>query len=244
MAVQSLRIEDGRCVIETDRGRLRPRGLVVATGVRRRNLGLSGEADLLGQGLLRSGSRAPERYAGQLVVVIGGGDAAAENALILRRAGARVILVHRRDRLRARVKYAAAVLADAAIKTLLESEVTALVAGANGKLESIVVRTPDGPRTIETSSVLIRIGFEAQAAILPQSWLSDTGYLRVDRDHRVVDPDGRVVPGIFGAGDIIAPQNPCIATAIGTGASAGRSAAAFVAGLSSAPVTSRGNGGS
>src|ERR1051325_5854837 len=76
--------------------------LVVATGVRRRRLGVEGEKEFEGRGVLESGRLEHETVAGEDVLVVGGGDAAAENALLLAESCATVTLVHRGAKLSAR----------------------------------------------------------------------------------------------------------------------------------------------
>lgn len=92
-------------VAAADRKEYSARALIVSTGVRRRRLGVSGEKEFEGKGILSSGTKDPAIVAGRHVVVVGGGDAAAENALILAQYASRVTLVHRRGKLTARSEF-------------------------------------------------------------------------------------------------------------------------------------------
>src|SRR5205807_7823040 len=69
--------------------------IIIATGLRRRRLSIPGETEFRGRGLIESGTRDREQFAGKDVCVIGGGDAAAENALLLAEVCPSVTLVHR-----------------------------------------------------------------------------------------------------------------------------------------------------
>ncbi|HMF55455.1 MAG TPA: NAD(P)/FAD-dependent oxidoreductase, partial [Pyrinomonadaceae bacterium] len=79
--------------------------IIIATGVRRRRLNVPGEAEFEGRGIIESGARDRDLFAGKDVCVVGGGDAAAENALSLAEVCPTVTLVHRGDRLRARREF-------------------------------------------------------------------------------------------------------------------------------------------
>src|SRR5918911_1207732 len=85
---------------------LRALSIIIATGVRRRELGVPGEREFKGRGMIESGRRDRDEFAGQDVCVVGGGDAAAENALYLAEACPTVTLVHRGKKLRARSEFA------------------------------------------------------------------------------------------------------------------------------------------
>jgi thioredoxin reductase (NADPH) len=79
--------------------------LIIATGVRRRSLNIPGEAEFVGRGIIESGARDAQLFAGKDVCIIGGGDAAAENALLLAEVCATVTLVSRGKALRARREF-------------------------------------------------------------------------------------------------------------------------------------------
>ena len=75
---------------------------VIATGVKRRRLGIPGESEFTDRGIIESATRDRQLFAGKDVCIIGGGDAAAENALLLAEVCTTVTLVHRGKTLRAR----------------------------------------------------------------------------------------------------------------------------------------------
>src|SRR5207253_7223602 len=80
--------------------------MIIATGLRRRQLGIPGETDFEGRGVIESAARDRHQFAGKDVCVIGGGDAAVENALLLAEVCPTVTLVHRGKDLRARREFA------------------------------------------------------------------------------------------------------------------------------------------
>src|ERR1041385_771832 len=79
--------------------------IIIATGLRRRRLGIPGETEFTGRGLIESATRDRDQFAGKDVCVIGGGDAAAENALLLAEVCPTVTLVHRGKKLSARAEF-------------------------------------------------------------------------------------------------------------------------------------------
>src|SRR5260370_23693437 len=94
--------------------------IIIATGLRRRKLGIPGEAEFVGRGMIESsGDR--EGFAGKDVCVIGGGDAAAENALLLAEVCPTVTLVHRGKKLRARREFTEQLHTNHCITVLPES---------------------------------------------------------------------------------------------------------------------------
>src|SRR5918912_4040278 len=91
---------------------LRAISIIIAAGVRRRRLGIPGEAELAGRGVVESGTRDRATLAGKDVCIVGGGDAAAENALMLAEVCPTVTMVHRGKKLRARAEFAERLRAD------------------------------------------------------------------------------------------------------------------------------------
>ncbi|HEX9928786.1 MAG TPA: FAD-dependent oxidoreductase, partial [Pyrinomonadaceae bacterium] len=108
---------------------LSARALVLATGVRRRKLNVAGETEFRGRGILESGKRDAFQTEGKTVCVIGGGDAAAENALILAERAAKVYLIHRSGEFRARTEFLDKIKENTKIETLTETRVNKILGG-------------------------------------------------------------------------------------------------------------------
>ena len=99
--VQRLELHQNPKVVHTDSGVFYGRTVVMATGANPRPLGLKEEASLVGKGVAYCAACDGMFYRGKTVVVVGGGDTAAADSLLLSRIAKKVILVHRRDTLRA-----------------------------------------------------------------------------------------------------------------------------------------------
>ncbi len=189
--------------------------LILATGVRRRTLGIPGEKELAGRGVLVSGARDREQYAGQRVCVIGGGDAAVENALLLAQAGAFVTLAHRGPRLRARDEFVAQVECHPCIELLLETAVTHII-GASC-VEGVKLRHGAETFKREAAGVLIRIGVAPNSELFRAQLKTDAqGYVLVNAEQETN------VANVFAIGDLANPLALTIAGATGAGATAAK----------------------
>lgn len=189
--------------------------LVFGTGVSRRKLGIPGESEFLGNGILLSGKRDGKNAEGRNAVVIGGGDAAFENALILSRHAAQVTILHRRNVYSAREDFIEKVAQADNISVKANSEVTRFT--GSGELESVFVRERGsaGESEIKAAIAVIRIGVEPNSGILKGLVRTDDlGFIEVNSECQTSDPQ------IFAVGDVANPLSPTVSTAVGMGATA------------------------
>jgi thioredoxin reductase (NADPH) len=194
-------------------------GLILATGVRRRRLGISGETELAGRGVMVSGMRDREQYTGKTVCVVGGGDAAVENALLLAEAGVRVLLAHRGPRWRAREEFVAQLVGHPHIEAYLETTATRIL--GSEKVTGIELQTGGKPFIRKVSGVLVRIGVAPNSEPFRAQLDADAqGYIRVNAQQETS------VANVFAVGDVSNPLAPTIAGAIGAGATAAKTLAA------------------
>lgn len=195
--------------------------IIIATGVRRRNLGIPGEQEFVGRGIIESGKRDRDSLTGKDVCVIGGGDAAAENALLLSDGCATVTVVHRGKHLRARREMLEQLQTNHCITVFTESVVTRIL--GNEEVEAVEVLRKDGlkPFQIAVKGVLIRIGVEPNTEMFgDQLQLDDKRYIVTDSRRETN------VPMVFAVGDVSNPLSPTISSAVGTGATAAKVIAA------------------
>lgn len=215
LGAKSVALSDGR--------RIEARSMIIATGVRRRELGIPGERELRDRGVLRSGAEAAERMTGRSVVIVGGGDAAIENASILGRFARRVILIHRRSEFTARPDLLDRLGRIEGLEIILESRVCE-IRGDDAVKEIEAEHIPSGRRTmIPADAVLIRIGVEPNTGIFRgQVDLDAAGYIVAGRDRATS------LPGIFAIGDVSSPISLTIPTAVGDGAAASKAVHALL----------------
>ena len=193
----------------------------MAMGIRRRELGVLGERELLGRGILATAARDPGAQAGQQVVVVGAGDAACENALILARAGARVTLLNRAQRLTCRREFARALQGKERITIRSECHVRRFI--GTTRLEGVELSGPGGVEVLETQAALVRVGWVPNSEMLPDAWLDARGFVRVDSSTRVTNAER-----VCAAGDITGPASSSVANAMGAGANAARAVVAML----------------
>jgi thioredoxin reductase (NADPH) len=191
--------------------------IIIATGVRRRQLGIPGESEFVGHGIIESANRDRRDFTGKDVCVIGGGDAAAENALLLAEVCPTVTLVHRGKTLRARPTFAQQLQAQHCITVFLESVVTGIL--GNQEVEAVEILRKDAlkPFQMAVQGVVIRIGVQPNTELFrEQLQLDDRGYALVN-NRQETD-----VANVFAIGDVSCPLAPTISSAAGAGATAAK----------------------
>jgi thioredoxin reductase (NADPH) len=191
--------------------------IIIATGVRRRQLGIPGENEFVGHGIIESASRDRNDFAGRDVCIIGGGDAAAENALLLAEVCPTVTLVHRGKTLRARPTFVQQLQGQHCITVFPESVVTRIL--GNHEVEAVEILRKEAlkPFQMAVQGVVIRIGVEPNTEIFREQLpLDDRGYAAVNNQQETG------VVNVFAIGDVSNPLAPTISSAAGTGATAAK----------------------
>jgi thioredoxin reductase (NADPH) len=195
--------------------------LIIATGVRRRRLGIPGEAELVGRGVVESATRDRELLAGRDVCVIGGGDAAAENALLLAEVCPTVTLVHRGKRLSARAEFVERLHSEHCITVFKESEAQRIIGAEYVEAIEILRRGAIKPFQMAVGGVLVRIGVEPNVELFRgQVEQDERGYIKVTSEQETS------IENVFAIGDIANPQSPTVSSATGAGATAAKVLAA------------------
>lgn len=184
--------------------------IIIATGVRRRKLGIPGEREFRGRGILDSGAKQRNEIADKQVVIVGGGDAALENAIILAKRAERVMVVHRRAMFTARSEFLEPASSHPKIEFVTDARMTSI--NGDEKVKNVgLVRLRTGEQlTLKADAVLIRIGVEPNSDLFrDQIDLDPEGYVVIDRNCATS------LPNVFAVGDVANPTTPTIAAAVG-----------------------------
>lgn len=195
--------------------------IVIATGVRRRRLDIPGELEFIGKGIIESGARDRDLLAGKDVCVIGGGDAAVENALLLSEVCATVTLVNRSRKPRARREFREQLGANHCITVFNEAVATRIL--GSSEVEAVEIQRKDAikPFQMAVKGILVRIGVEPNSDFFGgQLQMDDHNYIVVSSQQETS------VENVFAVGDISNPLAPTILSAAGSGATAAKVIAA------------------
>lgn len=202
----------------------RARTVIVASGAHPRKLGVPGEGEFAGRGVSYCATCDGNFFRGKTVVVVGGGNTAAGDALYLSRICEKVYLVHRRDSLRATKIYHDR-LAEAENVEFVWNSNAVRISGEDS-VASIVVadKNAGDEREIPCSAVFVAVGNEPNSSFLYGALdLDEGGYVKADEGGRTD------VPGVFAAGDVRAKSLRQVVTAVSDGAQAAENAAAYLA---------------
>lgn len=192
------------------------RTVIVATGAVPRRLGIPGEAEFTGHGVSWCATCDGPLYRGKTVAVVGGGDAAVEEALFLTKFAREVHLIHRRDELRATKCIQERCHLSPDVELHL-SRVPTEILGADGKVRGIRLESTKGEpeETLEVDGVFIFVGVHPVSELVSElAKLTTSGYIKIDHDGRTS------IPGLFAAGDVTDSELKQVITAAAKGASA------------------------
>lgn len=214
--VESIARADGRFLLTCEGERFSADVVIVATGAVPRKLGVPGEAEFTGRGVSWCATCDGPLYKEKVVAVIGGGDAAVEEAMYLTKFASRVHLIHRRDEFRATRCIQERCRTNPKIEEHL-SRIPTEILGEGGKVTAIQLETAEGESAerIELDGVFIFVGVHPVSELVSGlAELSPTGYIKIDHDGRTN------VPGLFAAGDVTDSELKQVITAAAKGASA------------------------
>ena len=208
---------------ETGAGTFYGKTVVLATGANPRKLGLDGEDELTGRGVHYCAACDGMFYRGKTVVVVGGGNTAAADAMTLSRICEKVIVVHRRDTLRATKIYHEPLLQAQNVEFCWNSTVTALL--RNNRLTGINIQDArtGKEQMIPCDGLFVSIGRKpASELVHDQLKLDEAGYVIADESTKTN------IPGVFAVGDVRTKSLRQIVTAVADGAAAAHQAEEYL----------------
>jgi len=209
--------------IETSEGTFYGKTVVIATGASARELGLPGEKELIGRGVNYCAHCDGMFYKGKTVVVVGGGNSAAADALLLSRIAEEVIVVHRRDTLRATKIYHEPLKNAKNVEFRWNSTVTKLLHG--DKLTGIMIKDSNTGEeaAIDCDGIFVSIGRSPATQLVQGQLVLDTsGYIIAGESTETN------IPGVFAVGDVRTKALRQVVTAVSDGAAAAHQAELYL----------------
>ncbi len=205
--------------VTTDGGEYRAQAIVIATGAEAMWLNVPGEKELIGRGVSACAVCDAAFFRGKKTFVIGGGDAAMEDAMALTRFAESVTIVHRRDSFRASKVMIDKVTTNSKVTVLWNTTVEKIV--GEGQVTGIALKNTQTGETIEHAAdgVFVAIGHRPATEFLRETLqLDDHGYVAVAGNNQgVVYPTMTSVEGIFAGGDCMDPRYRQVSTAAAFG---------------------------
>lgn len=224
-AVTAIREEGDRKVVETAKGDLSARTVILATGARHRLLGVPGEERLTGMGVSYCATCDGAFFRDKTVAVVGGGDVAVEDAIFLARGCKKVYVIHRRDQLRAAKILQEKLLSLDNVEMKWNCVAEEIL--GDSQVSGVKVRdvkTGEGSE-LEVNGVFIAVGILPNTGFLGDFvQLDEGGYIVAGEDMKTS------VPGVFAAGDVRTKALRQIITAAADGANAITSVEAYLLG--------------
>ena len=213
-------------VVTTD-GAMYARTVVIATGADPRTLGIAGEERLVGRGLHYCAHCDGRFYKDKEVVVVGGGNTAAADALYLSNLDAKVTVIHRRDSLRATRIYHEPLMRAENVEFLWDSGVEDYIL-TDGRITGVKVKNRKTGETAERTcdGVFVSIGRRPNTELFAgQITLDEGGYVVADETTRTN------IEGVYAVGDVRTKALRQVVTAVGDGAVAVHFAEEYLANL-------------
>lgn len=211
-------------VVETSEGTFYGHTVVLATGASPRELGVSGEKELIGRGVHYCAACDGMFYKGKTVVIVGGGNTAAADAFVLSRIAKKIILVHRRDTLRATKVYHDPLMRAENVDFRWNSTVSEFI--SDGKVTGVKIKDVNTGEesVVECDGVFISVGRKpATELVKDQLELDSGGYVIADESTKTN------IPGVYAVGDVRIKKVRQIVTAVADGAVAAHEAEEYLA---------------
>ena len=198
--------------------------VIIATGASPRPLGLEGEQGLIGRGVHYCAHCDGRFYKGKTVMVVGGGNSAASDALYLSGLAQKVIVVHRRDTLRATKIYHAPLMRAENVEFYWNSKISGLLADMRLGAVKVTDLASGQEREVKIDGLFVSIGRQPATELFAEQLALDAhGYIVADESTKTS------IDGVFAAGDVRTKELRQVVTAAADGAVAAHMAETYLA---------------
>jgi thioredoxin reductase (NADPH) len=206
------RLPDGTFAVETEGGRTHHAPAVIITaGGTPVKLGVPGEKEYAGKGVSYCAVCDGAFFKGEVLAVIGGGDAAVEEADYLTRYASQVYIVHRRDQLRASRILQERAFANPKIAMVWNKRVLEITGSGTAVQQLALEDTLTGERsTLPVGGVFVFVGFKPNTGIVAEHFQHDAGGYFITDERTMTS-----IPGLFAAGDVRSQLTRQVTTAVG-----------------------------
>jgi thioredoxin reductase (NADPH) len=222
VTAKTLRKEGNHFVVETSEGTISAYAVILATGAKHKHLGAPGEKEFIGRGVSYCATCDGPFFKDRKILVVGGGDAACDEAMFLSKLSGKVTLIHRRERFRAQKALAERTMKNTGLSIRFNT-VCKEIKGS-GKVERVVLQDlATGSISEEPmDAVFIFIGSEPQTQLVPDLKKDEGGYIVTDQRMETE------VKGLFAVGDLRATPFRQLVVASADGAIAAHCAAQYI----------------
>lgn len=214
--------------LETTEGQIAASAVILATGAKHRQVGVPGEIELTGHGVSYCATCDGPFFRDRRILVVGGGDAACDEAGFLAKLSDKVTMIHRRDRFRAQPALAERVRANPNISIRFNTVLTEITATTNAmgiqQVGGVTLKKVDTgeQETVPMDAVFVFVGSDPQTELVPTVPKDDGGYIITDGHMQTA------IPGLFAAGDVRATPFRQLVVAAGEGAVAAHAATLYI----------------
>jgi thioredoxin reductase (NADPH) len=221
--VTEVKLRGEEKILTTAKGDFIGRAVIIATGAGHKHLGINREWELTGKGVTYCATCDGMFYRGKTVAVVGGGNSAASEALVLSRIAKKVYLIHRRDSLKASRSYNEPLQQAENVEFIWNSQVSELL--GNEKLSGVKLQNvlSGQEQELQLDGLFISIGRQPATELFRgQLELDEGGYIVADESTRTS------IPGVYAVGDVRTKVVRQIVTAAADGAVAAHYAESYL----------------
>ncbi len=224
--VDGIEVAGEQKTVRTSEGQYHAKALIIAGGSEHSKLGVPGEEELRGRGVSYCATCDGAFFRDQVIAVVGGGNIALSDALFLTRFASKVVVIHRRDQLRATRILQERAFAQPKIEFLWDTVVKSIEGNSEVRQLRLMNVKTEAEALLEVSGVFIAVGLRPNTGYLEGVLaLSPEGFILVNEQMETG------VPGVYAAGDIRAGSPRQVSSAVGDGATAAISAERYLSSI-------------